>query len=58
MSVDEKTWQRPCQVRFMEVSTSDPLMRCRELKDNVRTGVFCAPGFEFTLVSCGVVKIK
>ena len=30
--------RRPCQVRFRETSVSEPSMRCRNEKDDVRTG--------------------
>jgi hypothetical protein len=38
VSVEEKAGQRPCQVRFRETSASEPLMRCRKLKGDVKTG--------------------
>jgi hypothetical protein len=38
VSVKEKAWQRPCQVRFRKTSASEPLMRCRKLLDDVKTG--------------------
>jgi hypothetical protein len=39
VSVKEKAWQRPCQVGIKEMSTSEPLMRCRNIRDGVKTGV-------------------
>ena len=39
VSVEEKAWQRPCQVRIKEMSASEPLMRCRNIRDGVKTGV-------------------
>ena len=39
VSVKEKAWQRPCQVRIKEMSASEPLMRCRNIRDGVKTGV-------------------
>ena len=38
VSVKEKAGQRPCQVRFREASASELLLRCRNEKDDVRTG--------------------
>ena len=38
VSVKEKAGQRPCQVRFREASASELLMRCRNEKDDVKTG--------------------
>jgi len=40
VSVEEKAWQKLCQVRFKETSASEPLMRCRKSKDDVKTGGF------------------
>ncbi len=39
VSVEEKAWQRPCQVWIKEMSASEPLMRCRNIGDGVITGV-------------------
>jgi hypothetical protein len=39
VSVEEKAWQRLCQVRIKEMSASEPLMRCRKIRDGVKTGV-------------------
>ena len=39
VSVEEKAWQRLCQVRIKEMSVSEPLMRCRNIRDGVKTGV-------------------
>jgi hypothetical protein len=38
VSVKEKAGQRPCQVRFREVSESELPLRCRNEKDDVETG--------------------
>ena len=38
VSVKEKVGQRPCQVRFREANASELLLRCRNEKDDVRTG--------------------
>jgi hypothetical protein len=38
VSVEEKAGQRPCQVRFRETSSSEPLMRYRKQLDDVKTG--------------------
>ena len=35
---ENMTKLRLCQVRFRETSASEPLMRCRKLKDDVETG--------------------
>ena len=43
VSVREKAWQRLCQVRIKETSTSEPLMRCRKSSDGVETGGFLYP---------------
>ena len=43
VSVKEKAWQRLCQVRFKETSASEPLVRCRKYKDDVKTGGFLYP---------------
>ena len=32
VSVEEKAWQRLCQVRIKEMSASEPLMRCRKVE--------------------------
>jgi hypothetical protein len=39
VSVEEKAWQRLCQVGIKEMSVSEPLMRCRNIRDGVKTGV-------------------
>ena len=39
VSVEEKAWQRLCQVGIKEMSVSEPLMRCRNILDGVKTGV-------------------
>ena len=39
VSVEEKAGRRPCQVRFRETSASEPLMRCRKVRDGIKTGV-------------------
>jgi hypothetical protein len=40
VSVEEKAWhKRPCQVWIKEMSESEPLMRCRNIRDGVKTGV-------------------
>jgi len=39
VSVEEKAWQRLCQVRIKEMSVSEPLMRCRNIRDGVKTGL-------------------
>jgi len=39
VSVEEKAWQRLCQVWIKEMSVSEPLMRCRNIRDGVKTGV-------------------
>jgi hypothetical protein len=39
VSVEEKAWQGLCQVRIKEMSESEPLMRCRNIRDGVKTGV-------------------
>jgi len=39
VSVEEKAGRRPCQVRIKEMSESEPLMRCRNIRDGVKTGV-------------------
>ena len=39
VSVEEKAWQRLCQVWIKEMSESEPLMRCRNIRDGVKTGV-------------------
>jgi len=36
-ALKEKAWQRSCQVRFRETSTSEPITRCRKLLDDVKT---------------------
>ena len=38
VSIKEKAGQRPCQVRFREASTSELLMRCRKVENDVKTG--------------------
>jgi len=38
VSVEEKARQRSFQVRFRETSASEPLMRCRKLLGDVKTG--------------------
>jgi hypothetical protein len=38
VSVKEKAGQRPCQVSFREASASKLPLRCRNKKDDVRTG--------------------
>ncbi len=38
VSVEGKGPARRDQVRFRETSASEPLMRCRKLKDDVETG--------------------
>ena len=38
VSVKEKAQQRMCQVRIKETSASEPLMRCRKFRDDVKTG--------------------
>jgi hypothetical protein len=43
VSVKEKAWQRPCQVWIKEMSTSEPSMRCRNIRDGVKTGVLGDP---------------
>jgi hypothetical protein len=43
VSVKEKAWQRPCQVWIKEMSISEPLMRCRNIRDVVKTGVLGDP---------------
>jgi len=43
VSVKEKARRRLCQVRFKETSASEPLMRCRKSKDDVKTGGFLYP---------------
>ncbi len=43
VSVKEKAWQRPCQVWIKEMSASEPLMRCRKIRDDVKTGVLAGP---------------
>ena len=39
VSVKEKAGQRPCQVMIREASASKLPLRCRNEKDDVRTGV-------------------
>jgi len=39
VSVEEKAWQALCQVGSKEMSESEPLMRCRNIRDAVKTGV-------------------
>jgi hypothetical protein len=39
VSVEKKAWQRLCQVWIKEMSVSEPLMRCRNIWDDVKTGV-------------------
>jgi len=39
VSVEEKAWKRPCQVRIKEMSVSEALMRCRNIRAGVKTGV-------------------
>ena len=39
VSVKEKAQQRLSQVWIKEMSTSEPLMRCRNIRDGVKTGV-------------------
>jgi len=39
VSVEEKAWQRLCQAWIKEMSVSEPLMRCRNIRDGVKTGV-------------------
>jgi hypothetical protein len=39
VSVKEKAQQRLCQVWIKEMSASEPLMRCRNIRDGVKTGV-------------------
>ena len=36
--------KRPCQVRIKEMSASESLMRCRNIRDGVKTGVLA--GFQ------------
>lgn len=38
VSVKEKAGQRSCQVRFRETSVSKLPLRCRNQKDDVKTG--------------------
>ena len=37
VSVKGKAWRRPCPVGIKEMSTSEPLMRCRNIGDGVKT---------------------
>jgi len=37
VSVKGKAWRRPCQVGIKKMSTSEPLMRCRNIRDGVKT---------------------
>jgi hypothetical protein len=39
VSVKEKTRQRLCQVWIKEISTSEPLMRCRNIRGGIKAGV-------------------
>jgi hypothetical protein len=39
VSVKEKAQQRLCQVWIKEMSSSEPLMRCRNIRVGVKTGV-------------------
>jgi hypothetical protein len=39
VSVKEKAQQRLCQVWIKEMSSSEPLMRCRNIRGGVKTGV-------------------
>ena len=48
VSVEEKAWQRLCQVRFKEMSVNEPLMRCRKRMDDVKTG-----GSRYSRISSG-----
>ena len=38
VSVEEKVSLRRDQVRFREMNASEPLMRCRKVGDDVKTG--------------------
>ena len=39
VSVEEKAWQKTVSVRIKEMSASESLMRCRNIRDGVKTGV-------------------
>jgi len=43
VNVEEKAQQRLCQVRIREARASEPLMRCRKYKDDVKTGGYMYP---------------
>ena len=47
VSVEEKAWQRLCQVGIKEMSVSEPLMRRRKHMDEVKTGLRCKAQDEF-----------
>ena len=38
VSVTEKAWLRPRQVRIKETNVSEPLMKCREVINEIKTG--------------------
>ena len=46
VSVEEKACLEVCQLRIRETSASEPLMRCRKLPDDVKTG-----GYLYTRIS-------
>ena len=62
MSVKEKAGQRPSQVRFREASASELPLRCRNEKDDVRTGGLTKPqdkseGSLFTARAASGIKV-
>jgi hypothetical protein len=38
LALRKRHGRRLCQVRIREISVSEPLMRCRKVKDDVKTG--------------------
>ena len=62
VSVKGKAWQRLCQVGIKEMSVSEPLMRCRNIRDGVKTGVLGGPqdksrGSLFTVWSASGIEM-
>ena len=62
VSVEEKAWQGLCQVRIKEMSESEPLMRCRNIRDGVKTGVLAGlqdklRGYLFTAWAASGIKM-
>ena len=62
VSVEEKSRLRLWQVRIKEMSASEPLMRCRKIRDDVKTGVLAdlqdkPRGSLFTVWAASGIKV-